>query len=397
MVETAETSIARAIEIPVVRAQDLWRVHSRVVIDLRSPSEFAEDHVPGAVSVPLFDDVQRALVGTLFRQVSPSAAFEEGRAIVREKIRALVGDIARHSGLRPDADDLEARVAAMTSGGYERFFSELGAARRIEAPRNPVVFTCWRGGLRSRSVLAFVRSIGMREAALLEGGYRSYRASICAEIEGFAFPPAFVLRGLTGVGKTLVLRAIERMRPGWTLDLEGLAEHRSSLLGMVGLEPCSQKMFESRFAMRLRAGFPGFFVVEGESRKVGDMILPKGVWSAMSSGTSSQISASLESRVRVLCDDYLASPNSRAELAQQLPRVESRMRRKHGAPSLVSMLESGARTELVQTLLEHYYDPLYRHTDKDQMYAANFEADDPERAANVIVAWIERYMIRQRS
>jgi tRNA 2-selenouridine synthase len=390
MVETAETSTARGIEIPVVRAEELSLAHPKIVIDLRSPSEFAEDHVPGAVSVPLFDDVQRALVGTLYRQVSPSAAFEEGRTIVREKIRSLVGEIARHTGFRPDADDLEARVVAMTSGGYERLSSELGAARRIEAPRNPVLFTCWRGGLRSRSVLAFMRSIGMHDATLLEGGYRSYRASISAEIESFAFPPAFVLRGLTGVGKTLVLRAIERQRPAWTLDLEALAGHRSSLLGMVGLEPCSQKMFESRLALRLRAGFPGLFVVEGESRKVGDVILPKGVWNAMSNATSLQISASLESRVRVLCDDYLASPKSRAELAQQLPRVEARMTRKHGAPSLVSMLESGAEKELARNLLEHYYDPLYRHTDKNQRYAAVFEADDPERAAHEIVDWLER-------
>src|SRR5207247_6124047 len=124
-----------------------------------------------------------------------------------------------------------------------------------------------------------------------------------------------------------------------------LAGHRSSLLGMVGLEPCSQKMFESRLALRLRAGFPDFFVIEGESRKVGDVILPKILWNAMSSGTSLQISASLESRVRILCDDYLASPSARAELAQQPPRGESRRSGQHGAPSRVPRLESGARSE----------------------------------------------------
>ena len=114
-------------------------------------------------------------------------------------------------------------------------------------------------------------------------------------------PKAFVLRGLTGVGKTLVLRELERIRPGWTLDLEGHAQHRSSILGMIGLEPVGQKAFESDIATRLRAGFPADLVVyEGESRKVGDRIVPERVWDSLITGKNPKLTTTVERRVEAL-------------------------------------------------------------------------------------------------
>jgi tRNA 2-selenouridine synthase len=378
-----------ALEIPVITAEALMSLASRLVIDLRSPGEFAEDHVPGAFNVPLFDDVERALVGTLYKQASPSAAFEEGRKVVAAKVHALVGEISRLSGWRPRDDDLVERVRAMTCGGFERLSSELMSAPSLAPARDPIVLHCWRGGLRSRSVIALVRALGLERATLLEGGYKGYRAHVAERLETCTFPRTFVLRGLTGVGKTLVLRELERLHPRWTLDLEALAGHRSSLLGMVGLEPASQKMFESRLLERVRLGFPSWMVIEGESRKVGNASLPPRLWEHMSTATSIGLTASIERRVRVLCDDYLADDARRAELAKQLPHVEARMTRKQDAPSLVALLQSGATDELVRVLLDHYYDPLYRHAEKNKVLAASFDASDPTRAAHEIAAWIE--------
>jgi tRNA 2-selenouridine synthase len=377
-----------SISIPVVDAGAMMQLSgSPRVIDLRSPAEFAEDHVPGAVNVPLFDDVQRALVGTLYRQVSPEAAFDHAREIVRAKIRALVVDIARHVGWEPDVADVEERVVAMTSGGFERLSSDLMAMRPGPVPDDPIVLHCWRGGLRSRSALALVRALGLQRATLLEGGYKGYRAWVNAAIARAKFPPTIVLRGLTGVGKTLVLREIERLRPRSTLDLEGIAGHRSSLLGMVGLEPCTQKMFESRLCARLSAGFEGAMIVEGESRKVGDVILPPSLWDALSKGTNLLLQASLERRVEVLCADYLADEQSRAELRERLSHVEQRMTRAADAPALVSMLDAGQTTELVELLLERYYDPLYAHGEKHREHALRVDATDPARAAREILDW----------
>jgi tRNA 2-selenouridine synthase len=375
-----------SLSIPVIDAREMMALgEQRCVVDLRSPAEFALDHVPGAVNVPLFDDVQRALVGTLYRQVSPEAAFDRGREIVPLKVRALVDDIGRATDWQPADAHVEERVVAMTSGGYERLSSELMSMQPAPAPDDPVVLHCWRGGLRSRSVLALVRSLGLDRATLLTGGYKGYRAWVNAEIERAAFPRTIVLRGSTGVGKTLVLREIERLAPRSTLDLEALAGHRSSLLGMVGLEPCSQKMFESRLVERIARGFDDVMIVEGESRKVGDVILPPAVWSALSHGHNVLLETSVERRVDVLCADYLADERSHAELRERLPHVEQRMTRTADAPSLVAMLDAGHVDALVRLLLEQYYDPLYAHGEKGREHALRVDATDPARAARAIL------------
>lgn len=382
--ESDELSIA----IPVIDACGMMALgEERRVIDLRSPAEFAEDHVPGAVNVPLFDDVQRAIVGTLYRQVSPEAAFESGREIVRSKVRALVDEIARNIGWKPTDADVEERVVAMTSGGYERLSSELLAMKSAPPPKDPIVLHCWRGGLRSRSVLALVRALGLERATLLAGGYKGYRSWINAEIARATFPRTIVLRGSTGVGKTLVLREIERLSRRSVLDLEQLAGHRSSLLGMVGLAPCSQKMFESRLCARITRGFGDALIMEGESRKVGDVILPPSVWSALSQGANVLLETSVERRVEVLRTDYLADEKSRAELRERLPHVEQRMTRAARSPSLVSMLDAGHVDALVRLLLEDYYDPLYAHGENGREHALRVDATDPTRAAREILEW----------
>lgn len=386
MVRT-RTSIDGSAVFPRLAARDLASARPAVVIDLRSPSEFAEDHVSGAVNVPLFDDVERALVGTLYRQVSPSAAFEEGRAIVNLKIRRMVDEISRHTSWTPDPASVVEQADRLTSGGYERMAERLLSIPTVASPPDPVVLHCWRGGLRSRSVVALVRSLGLERATLLDGGYKGYRAWVNTTLAEVELPRMVVLRGLTGVGKTLVLRAIERLRPGATLDLEDLAGHRSSLLGMVGLEPCSQKTFESRICARLARGFGQVVFVEGESRKVGDAIVPPRVWNAMSTAVNVALETSVARRVEVLCDDYLADAASRAELRERLPHVDERLTRAADAPSLVTLLDTGRERELVELLLERYYDPLYRHSQRGLAFAARFDATDPERAAREILAW----------
>jgi tRNA 2-selenouridine synthase len=212
---------------------------------------------------------------------------------------------------------------------------------------------------------------------------------VLSELAGWRAPPTFVLRGLTGVGKTLVLRALERRQPGWTVDLEGLAGHRSSILGMVGLEPVSQKRFDSRLCARLARGFAGPAVFEGESRKVGDVTLPSAVWAALQGGTNALLEAPLERRVDVLIEDYLARAENRPALRAQLPFIEDRL----GAGArgaLVALLDGGRERELVRILLQRYYDPLYRHSERGRTYAARFDAGDPERAAREIAGWIDQ-------
>ena len=400
---------------PSVTPAQLLALEDVLLIDLRSPAEHAHDHIPGAHNVPLFDDVERAIVGTLFRQVSPSAAFERGHEIVRQRIGELVARIAALAGSRVPDTDLGARVDALCSGGFTaleralvcvpgmltqatqpspslqrtRATQTAEAGNPADAAARIIVVHCWRGGLRSRSVALLLAWLGMEHVYVLEGGHRAYRTEIVAAIEHWSAPPSYVLRGLTGVGKTLVLRELERLRPGWTLDLEGLAGHRSSLLGMVGLQPVSQKRFESRLHARIAEGFGPVLVIEGESRKVGDIVLPPNVWRTLSGAVDLELVAPLERRIAVLEHDYLADQASRAELRRQLPLVDARLVRKAGAESLVALFDAGRIDELVTLLLERYYDPLYRHSERGKHYAARIDASDPPRAALEIAAWID--------
>jgi tRNA 2-selenouridine synthase len=362
----------------------------RALVDLRSPAEHAADHLPGATSVPLFDDLERAVIGTLYKRQSPDAAFAEGGARTVAKIVEFTTEIARVAGWRLPALDLAARVERLTALGLARLERELAPTAAAPGP-DSVVLYCWRGGLRSRAVIAFLRGLGLERAVGIEGGYRAYRSCVRARVEAWRAPPSFVLRGLTGVGKTLVLRALATLRPDWTLDLEELAGHRSSILGMVGLEPASQKLFESRLVQRLARGFGPVCVVEGESRKVGDIVMPAPVWAAIDGGVALELVAPTARRVRVLLDDYLAREPNRVELARQLPFIEERLgARWRGV--LVDLLARGREGELVELLLARYYDPLYRHSEKGRGYAARFDASDPAVAAAEIAAWIARRM-----
>ena len=375
-------------EVPVVAASELLASPDAVVVDLRAPGEFAEDHVPGAVNVPLFDDVGRALIGTLYARASPEAAFARARELVGGHLGALVAAVCDAADERVPTDALDALFAEMTAGGL----ADLEAALPLAPsglPERPVVLHCWRGGMRSRSVVALMRALGLSRAVGLEGGYKGYRREVLRELDLWRAPPTYVLRGLTGVGKTLVLRELEALRPRWTIDLEGIAGHRSSILGRVGLAPVTQKTFESGLAARLRAGFPGPVVFEGESRKVGDAIIPESMWAAMGAGTSIELVASTASRVRVLMDDYLADERRRAELREALPFLEERLGPKTWAGRLTGLLDARRDAELAELLLEHYYDPLYRHSEARHDYAVTIASDDPARAAREVAAWIE--------
>ena len=376
-------------EVPTVDVPSLLGSGAPVV-DLRSPGEFAADHLPGAVNVPLFDDVERAVIGTLYKQRSPDAAFVEARRVATERIRSLVEEIARATGREIRAgEDLETRLERMTDQGISGLENELVARPGGTPGADGIAFHCWRGGLRSRSVVAFLRALGLDGAMALEGGYKAYRRHVVDSLEAASFPRAFVLRGLTGVGKTLVLREIEALRPSWVIDLEGLAGHRSSILGMVGLEPCSQKTFESRLFTRLGEGLGPCVVYEGESRKVGDSIVPRRLWESLSEGTNVHLVADVERRVDVLVDDYLARPESRDQLRAQLPFIEQRLGPVKWRGELVRRLDDGRERELVELLLEHYYDPLYRHSETGRAYALTLNADDPPGCAERVVRWIE--------
>ncbi len=381
--------MTRALVLPAVAAAE--RPRRARWVDLRSPAEYARDHVPGAVSAPLLDDAQRALVGTLYHRVSPEAAYETGLAEVEGRLAdllaAVTGRVVPEAEWRPRFRDL---AAALRRGA---------AAVELEPTVLPnqgagwTVVACWRGGLRSRSVAALLHLLGER-VAVLAGGYKAWRRHVLERLAAWEPPswggrpsPFLVVSGPTGTGKTRVLRELERRAPGTVLDLEGLAGHRSSILGAVGLEPVGQPAFESALLERLDALGPPPWFVEAESRKVGDRILPEPLWRAMRSGVVAALEAEPATRVAVLLDDYLGREGNRDQLAERLPFLERRLGARW-AGRLVGLLRAGREAELAELLLERYYDPLYRHSGADLRPSATFRVEEGDLAGRLL-AWRE--------
>jgi tRNA 2-selenouridine synthase len=294
------------------------------VIDVRSPAEFALDHVPDAVNCPVLDDAERAHVGTLYKQVSPFDAKKIGAALVSK-------NIARHID--------------------ERF-------RGRDRGWRPLVY-CWRGGQRSAAMAHVLRQVGW-DAATLEGGYRAYRREVMAQLEktpqGFGFQ---VVCGATGSGKSRLLAALAA-KGAQVLDLERLARHRGSLLGELPGEPQpSQKMFDSLVWSALKRLDPARPVfVEAESKKIGQLQVPARLLERMREGQCLRLEVPLPERVRFLIGEYRHFLEEPAALKEKLQCLTSRYGRAVIGRWL-AQTDSGAWGELVADLLVTHYDPSY--------------------------------------
>jgi tRNA 2-selenouridine synthase len=220
-----------------------WAETYSEIIDVRSPSEYEEDHIPGAINLPVLDDTERAQVGTIYKQDSPFTARKIGAALVSK-------NISQH-------------------------LSQHFAAKGKDY--HPLIY-CWRGGQRSNSMALVLTQIGWR-VTLVEGGYKTYRTYVRNQLE--QLPEKFTYRilcGLTGSGKTYILRKMH-LSGFQVLDLEALGNHRGSLLGeewdnRPSPQP-SQKYFESLLLQKLQSFNPSETVwVESESNKIGQVYLP---------------------------------------------------------------------------------------------------------------------------
>ena len=293
------------------------------IIDVRSPSEYAEDHIPGAINLPVLSDAERARVGTVYVQQDRFLARKVGAALVaRNAARHLEGALAdRPGGWRP-------------------------------------LVHCWRGGQRSGSFAAILGQIGWR-VDVVAGGYKAYRQLVVAALYKRPLAAAPVLiDGGTGTAKTRLLHHLAQAGEQ-VIDLEGLAAHRGSLLGgMAGGQP-AQKAFESRLAMALARVDPARPLwLEAESNKIGEVLIPPSLWAAMRRAPRIRVEAPLAARARFLTTAYadlLAEPEALcARLAGLVPY--------HGRARVAqwqAMARAGDFTALAAELVTHHYDPRY--------------------------------------
>ena len=315
------------------------------VIDVRSPAEFALDHVPEALNCPVLDDAERAYVGTLYKQVSPFDAKKIGAALVSK-------NIAQHID--------------------ERF-------RGRDRGWRPLVY-CWRGGQRSSAMAHVLRQVGW-DAATLSGGYRAYRREVMAQLEKtprrFSFQ---VVCGATGSGKSRLLAALSA-QGAQVLDLERLARHRGSLLGELPGDPQpSQKMFDSLVWSALKRFEPARPVfVEAESKKIGQLQVPARLLERMREGECLRLEVPAAERVRFLIEEYRHFLEEPAALKEKLQCLTGR----YGRTVIgrwIAQTDSGAWGELVADLLLTHYDPSYlRATTQNYLHYDGAQALTLER------------------
>lgn len=330
------------------------------VIDVRSPTEFAQDHVPGAINLPALGNAERAEVGTIYKQISPFDARKIGASMVLRNVAAHVeGPLADRNGAW-----------------------------------RPLVY-CWRGGQRSGVFGTLLQEIGWR-AETVAGGYQSFRRLVYQTLYDLPLPHRLVLLdGYTGTAKTALLQQLAA-RGVQMIDLEHLAQHRGSLLGaMPGGQP-AQKGFETALAVALHQLDPDRpVVVEAESSKIGKIVLPPGLWRAMQAAPRIVVDAPFDVRAAYLARAYadiLADPEALAQKLDPLRRIRGHT----VVDGWIKLSAKGAVVELSAALIADHYDPAYdksRHRPQDgtmhRIASDTLDADGLEKTADAILKAFE--------
>lgn len=295
---------------------------THLIVDARSPLEFAEDHLPGAVNVPLLDDEERVEIGILHKEEGPKAARLRGLELTAHRFPQMV------------------HVVAEAAGG------------------RPILVYCWRGGLRSRTIATVLELAGF-DAAQMAGGYKAFRNRVAAFFDPFTpKTPLVVLHGMTGIGKTTLLEVLEK-RGFSVIDLEGIACHRGSAFGELGLtQTLTQKRFETLLWDALRRAPEGLpLILEGESQRIGKLSLPGDFYQKMGEGIRVWCHAELATRVGRLIAEY-GLPEYRAEMEYALSRIQRRLGGKV-YQELLGYLERWEMEPFMTGLIENYYDKVY--------------------------------------
>jgi tRNA 2-selenouridine synthase len=322
-----------------------------VYIDVRSPEEYDIDYITGSVNIPLFGNEERKEVGTIYHMAGREDAIMRGTQIAGEKLKDLVESFLRYRD-------------------------------------RAIIVLCARGGMRSGSLVSLLDSIGMNVYKLSQG-YKGYRRYAADQLEPLSLPaPLFVLHGLTGSGKTEIIRNVPS-----AIDLEDMAGHRSSVFGGIDMVQKSQKRFESLLLDRTRSlAGARYCLIEGESRKIGNIHMPRSLYDLMKASPSIYIDTPIERRVEIIYNEYHTHCND-----ENIPAIVKSLAPKLGdknADLLISLYAEGRIREFIRIMLEKYYDPLYRHSIGRRDYIAIIQNLNTDRAVKEIDEAIVRYLDR---
>ena len=296
----------------VLISEFLAQSQDHLIIDVRSPLEYVQGHIPGAKNVALFTDDERAMVGTLYKQVGKQAAILQGLQLVGPKLADFV------------------------------------QAAQLLTDKKSIFVYCWRGGMRSSSFAWLLNTYGY-DVFVLEKGYKAYRNFA---LEQFSKPlNLVVLSGKTGTGKTQLLHEYAAQGKQ-VIDLEGLACHKGSVFGGIGQVQPTQEQFENNVGLLVSTlDLHQQTWIEDESRKIGKIMLPIGLWEQMRGGALQLIEKSKEERIALLMQEYQNCSNQ--DLQQAVLRLQKHLGSQR-CTQAQQILEENNRIEFCAMLLEHY-------------------------------------------
>lgn len=344
-----------------------------IIVDVRSPGEFDKGAISGAVNIPLFSNGERAEIGTLYKMLGKERAVDKGLEVMGERLTAFVR-------------------------AFETYKS-----RRI-------IVYCARGGMRSASVTGLLKGLGYR-ADQLPGGYKAFRNYLLTALETRLPPRLIVIHGKTGVGKTLLLNRLDN-----ALDLEGLARHRSSLFGAVNLQPRTQQQFEAHLLARLEGlDYDRPVWVEGESRKIGSVLMPDSLRKKMQQSPCVLVTVEKATRVARIVQEYgqvveghgncegregseghqcaghqgrqsEVTPETRDQLVAALHTLTAQLG-KARVEDMARRVRDGDLASVVEELLDDHYDPRYGHSMRDYEYDLTLSSQNLDEAAEKLRAF----------
>ena len=331
--------------------EDLLKKKEKLIfIDVRSPKEFEEAHIPNAVNIPVFDNLERELIGTLYKT-------EGKRTAIREALR-IIG---------PKVFDIYLEFEKYYKKDYE------------------MIVYCARGGMRSSTITALLKEFSM-PLAKLAGGYKGYRQylndTLPSLIKEFQI---ITLYGKTGTGKTNILKKMKEI--GYDiLDLEGCANNRGSLLGGIGLgEKHSQKYFESLVFESLLNAKTKTILTEGESRRIGNIVMPVFLNESLVSSRKLYIEASLEKRIETIRKEYLKENLDSNEIIEAISKLKKYI--SHGqVDEYIAQINNNEFDFVISDLIEKYYDKVYSNKNKE--YEKTFDNNDEERCVREIIEYL---------
>ncbi|BEP30253.1 tRNA 2-selenouridine(34) synthase MnmH [Helicovermis profundi] len=324
-----------------------------VFIDVRTPKEYMDGSIGKCFNIPLFTNDEREKVGTKYKK-----SVEKAKMLAIEAVSEKLPSI------------------------YAEFV-------KIYKKHKKVALYCARGGMRSQTLGSLLNALGY-DVKVINGGYKGYRNTVISETERFCKEVKFIVfHGNTGVAKTDIINGLDEKGID-NIDLEGLARHRGSILGKVGIhEEIPQKNFEHGVYIALKNVKSGAMIVEAESKRIGRNYLSDCFMEAMSRGDHVFIDAGIDFRTRFIVDEYIKSDEDVNEIIEVFKNFTKGLGLEK-CNELIEMMKAGRYSEVAKFLMIHYYDPKYMHKSDTYEYKNKFYVSDVKTSVDEIYNWLKK-------